>query len=208
MAIQEMAEELEELKREHPLTKYRDMLQALRDQIAEARRTLTAHQDEVKARQNKENFVKSHSLELTPMDKSDIRLLREFAPRMARQDSINKLIWTEWYQRPLQALRKSLDADKKTGIYIIRSVDDNRMYIGQAVDIGARWADHVKSGLGIGTTGYQSNKFYKAMHAKGPENFTFAILEECEAKDLNAREKHWIEFYNAVSFGYNSKAGG
>lgn len=46
------------------------------------------------------------------------------------------------------------------------------------------------------------------MHDKGPESFTFAVLELCEAKELSAREKHWIEFYNAVSFGFNTKAGG
>lgn len=135
-------------------------------------------------------------------------LLREFAPRIARKDAINKLIWSEWYQRPLQALRKSLGADKKVGIYMIEEKGTGRMYIGQAMNIGERWAEHVKAGLGIGSTAYQTNKFYKAMHAKGPENFVFKILEVCEPAELNAREKYWIDFYNAVSFGFNTKTGG
>lgn len=134
--------------------------------------------------------------------------LREFAPRIARKDAVNKLIWSEWYQRPLQNLRKALDADKKCGIYMIEEIGTGRMYIGQAVNIGDRWAEHVKAGLGIGSTAYQTNKFYKAMHAKGPENFTFQILELCEQEKLSAREKYWIDFYNARSFGFNTALGG
>lgn len=101
-----------------------------------------------------------------------------------------------------------MDADKKTGIYMIKEKATGKMYIGQAVNIGDRWTEHVKAALGIGSTSYQTNKFYKVMHDKGPESFTFAVLELCEAKELSAREKHWIEFYNAVSFGFNTKAGG
>lgn len=92
---------------------------------------------------------------------------------MGRQDAINKLIWTEWYQRPLQALRKTLKADKVTGIYMIKEIGTGRMYIGQATNIGERWAEHVKIALGIGSTANKTNKFYVAMHNKGPENFTF-----------------------------------
>lgn len=204
----QLDEELEQLKKTHPLATQRDLLAQLQAQIAEARKTLTAHQAAVKAAEEEEDFNAAHSLPLTPVDKADIALLREFGPRIARKDAVNKLIWTEWYQRPLQNLRKSLDADKKCGIYMIEEVGTGRMYIGQALNIGERWTEHVKAGLGIGSTTYLTNKFYKAMHDKGPENFTFRILELCEAKDLNAREKHWIEFYNAVSFGFNTKIGG
>lgn len=200
--------ELETLKREHPLTAQRTLLDQLNAQIAEARKTLAAHQEFVKAAEEKEDFDAAHSLKLSPVEQADISLLRRFAPQIARKDAINKLIWTEWYQRPLQALRKSLDADKKIGIYMIEEKGTGRMYIGQAMNIGERWAEHVKAGLGIGSNAYQTNKFYKAMHINGPENFTFRILELCETSMLTSREKYWIDFYNAVSFGFNTKVGG
>lgn len=203
-----MDSELEELKKRHPLAAQRDILAQLQAQIAEAKATLTAHQTAVKAAEEEEDFNAAHSLPLTVIDRADISTLREFAPRIARKDAVNKLIWTEWYQRPLQNLRKSLDADKKCGIYMIEEIGTGRMYIGQALNIGDRWAEHVKAGLGIGSTAYQTNKFYKAMHAKGPENFTFQILELCEPDKLNAREKYWIDFYNAQSFGFNTSIGG
>lgn len=127
---------------------------------------------------------------------------------MSRQEAFYKLIWTEFYQKPLQALRKVLNADKVTGIYKITNTKSGRMYIGQAVDIGVRWAEHVKCGLGIGSTSYTSNKFYKAMHDEGPENFTFEVLELCDRSKLSDRERYWIDFYNSTSFGYNTKIGG
>lgn len=204
----QLDEELEEMRSKHPLTTHRNILEDLQRQIAEAKETLAIHHKEVKAAEEEEDFNAAHSLSLTPMEQRDISVLREFAPKIARSDAINKLIWTEWYQRPLQALRKSLGADKKTGIYMIKEKSTGRMYIGQAMNIGERWAEHVKAALGIGSTAYMTNKFYKAMHDKGPENFTFQILQECAAADLNTRERYWIDFYDAVSFGFNTKIGG
>lgn len=91
---------------------------------------------------------------------------------------------------------------------MIKEIGTSRMYIGQAMNIGERWAEHVKIALGIGSTAYKTNKFYLAMHNKGPENFTFQILQECPAVELNQRERYWIDFYGAVSFGFNTKIGG
>lgn len=200
--------EFENLKNEHPLTKTRELLQNLNQQVDEARRTIKAQQEQAARLAEKENFIDVHSIGLSEIDEQDIEMIREFAPRLGRKDAFFKLIWTEFYQRPLQALCKALDADKVTGIYKITNIKNDRMYIGQAVDIGTRWKDHVKTGLGIGATSYMSNKFYKALHDEGPENFTFEILELCSKKDLDARERYWIDFYNSTSFGYNTKIGG
>lgn len=200
--------ELEQLTNEHPVTKAKEILEGLENQIAEAKKILVAHHAEVQAAANEEDFNAANSISLSVIDQQDISLLREFALRMGRQDAINKLIWTEWYQRPLQALRKALKADKVTGIYMIKEIGTGRMYIGQATNIGERWAEHVKIALGIGSTANKTNKFYVAMHNKGPENFTFQILQECPTNELNERECYWIDFYDAVSFGFNTKIGG
>lgn len=156
----------------------------------------------------KEDFIALHTIGLTEQDQTDIELIRSFAPRLTRKEAFFKLIWTEFYQKPLQSLCKILGSDKVTGIYKITNTKNERMYIGQAIDIGSRWKEHVKCGLGIGTTSYMSNKFYKALHDEGAENFTFEILELCPKDKLNDRERYWIEFYNSSSFGYNTKIGG
>lgn len=200
--------EFETLKNNHPLTKTRELLQNLNAQVEDARRALKVQQEQAAQQAEKENFIDVHSIGLSRIDEQDIEMIRDFAPRLGRKEVFFKLIWTEFYQRPLQALCKSLNADKVSGIYKITNTKNGRMYIGQAVDIGTRWKDHVKTGLGIGATSYMSNKFYKALHDDGPENFTFEILELCDKKDLDARERYWIDFYNSTSFGYNTKIGG
>lgn len=200
--------EFEELREKHPLTASQRLLDSLNLKIDEARKTLKVQQEQAQAQLEKEDFVAAHTIGLSEYDQGDIELIRGFAPKLTRKDAFYKLIWTEFYQKPLQALCKVLNADKVTGIYKITNTGNGRMYIGQAVDIGTRWKEHVKCGLGIGTTSYMSNKFYKALHDDGAENFTFEVLELCDRADLNARERYWIDFYNSSSFGYNTKIGG
>ena len=162
--------------------------------------------DAAGAAEEKDDFIKAHSMGLSVVEKSDISLIRGFAPKLAFKEVMYKLIWSQYYQSKLQALRKSLDADKATGIYKITNTKNNKVYIGQAVDIGDRWTQHVKCGLGINVG--TPNKFYAAMMEDGPESFTYEVLEVCDKDKLNERERYWIDFYNSVSRGYNTKVGG
>jgi hypothetical protein len=50
-------------------------------------------------------------------------------------------------------------------------------YIGQSVNIKERFREHIKCGLGIGTS---NNKLYSAMKREGVENFIFEIIETCD----------------------------
>jgi hypothetical protein len=43
------------------------------------------------------------------------------------------------------------------------------------------------------------------MLAIGVENFTFEIVEECDASMLNEREQFWQEYFKAKEFGYSIK---
>lgn len=199
--------EFELLKQNHSLTAYNRLLEQLNAKIEEARTTLRVQQEQLQKAAEKEDFDNVHSLGLNAADVSDVAMLREFSLKFGRKEVIYKLIWSEFYQRPLQGLRKSLNADKKTGIYMIRNKSNGKAYIGQALDIGDRWTQHVKTGLGIGSTSYMTNKFYMALN-KGPEGFTYEVLEECPKEKLNERERYWIDFYNSISYGYNTSIGG
>jgi murein L,D-transpeptidase YcbB/YkuD len=199
--------ELQELEARHPKTVLETELSTINARIEEARQTLLVQQEQMRNAAEAEDFIDFHSISLTPQDLRDIELIREFSPQLTRQEAFFKLIWTEFYQKPIQILCKSLGAEKVRGIYKITNAKSQRMYIGQAVDIAARWKDHCKTGLGIGSTSYMTNKFYKALHDEGIENFTFEILEMGDIS-LSERERYWIDFYNATSYGYNSKTGG
>lgn len=204
---QQLADELSNLERQSPKIALESELRTINVQIEEARRTLLIQQAQQRDEQEKEDFNEFHSIKLSPTDLKDIELIREFEPRLTRQEAFRKLVWTEFIQKPIQALCKILEAEKVRGIYKITNIKNGRMYIGQAVDVAARWKDHCKTALGIGSNSYLTNKFYKAMHDEGIENFTFEILEAGDI-NLSEREAYWVDFYNAVQFGYNSKAGG
>ena len=76
-------------------------------------------------------------------------------------------------------------------------------YVGQAVDLAARWKQHIKRGIGAEPP--TRNKLYPAMLSIGVENFSFEIIEECSREELDAREDYWQEYFKAKEFGYSIK---
>lgn len=138
--------------------------------------------------------------------KNDIDKLKGVAAQLSKPTTLYKLIWKEYYENEFNAMiGRVLGGDKdKSGIYKITNVNNQMVYIGQAVNIGSRWRTHVKRGLKAeeGT----SNRLYTALWEEGIENFTFQVVEFCDRKDLTEREKFYISFYNTKEYGYNSKS--
>jgi group I intron endonuclease len=116
------------------------------------------------------------------------------------------LIWQTYWQKPMTALcNQVIGTAIKSGIYKITNIKTKECYIGQEVDIAARWKQHAKCGLGIDTP--PANKLYKAIQEYGIWNFSWEVLEECSTKDLNEKEKYYIEAYKSKEYGYNSISG-
>ena len=95
---------------------------------------------------------------------------------------------------------------KKLIIYKITNTKTEQAYIGQSVDIAARFKQHIKCGLGIDAS--STNKLYNAMQNYGVWNFTFEVIEKCTKTELNNKEKFWIEMFQTDKFGYNVTKGG
>ena len=76
-------------------------------------------------------------------------------------------------------------------------------YVGQSNQIGERFKQHIKRGLGAETA--TKNKLYPAMKEFGVENFSFEIIEECDLNLLNEKEQYWQEVFHAKDFGYSIK---
>lgn len=203
----QLAKEFQEIQKNHPSQQLKNELKQLNSEIAQAKETLRIQQEQALQKEQQEEFFETHSVNLTDAEKADVVKIMDFAPQLSRLEAFCKLVWTEYYQKPLQKLCKELGADKITGIYKITG-QDGRCYIGQALDIGSRWKEHMKCALGIGSTSYKTNKFYRVMHNQGPENFTFEVLEICPKEKLNERERYWIDFYNSTVYGFNTKIGG
>ena len=88
------------------------------------------------------------------------------------------------------------------GIYKITNKINKKVYIGQSININARWKEHLNNAQ------TKDNVIYKAMRKYGIENFVFEIVELCSEYLLDEREKYWIQYYDSYNNGYNMSLGG
>ena len=147
------------------------------------------------------NFYK---LNIPESDLTEVAKLREIIPYLRDPEALNKVIWKVYYEKPTSDLiGRVIGTEKKTGIYKITNLLDQKCYVGQCVDAASRWRQHIKRGLGAEPV--TRNKLYPAMWATGVENFTFELIEECEASELDAKEDFWQEYFHAKDFGYSIK---
>lgn len=98
--------------------------------------------------------------------------------------------------------------EKICGVYKITNTINNKVYIGQSVNIYKRWNCH----KAYGTNRWQDSPerdypLYRAMRKYGVENFTFEIISSCSVEELNDMEEHYIRKYNSDSaeHGYNCR---
>ena len=91
-------------------------------------------------------------------------------------------------------------------IYLFKNKSNQKCYVGQATDIERRYKEHIY---------YANNNplqpIHKAIAKYGIENFEFKVLEflpECTKEQLDDKEKHYIQKYQAYSKGYNCSLGG
>ena len=178
----------------------------IEEDLAQIEATRTAAlQAQLKEKEIKEK-LSFYCLTIGQNDLDDIKVLERMKNQLHNPRILSMLIWSTYFQKPMTNLCNNIiGTSVKTGIYKITNQKDNMCYIGQAVDLARRWKDHAKCGLGIDTPA--SNKLYKAMIEDGLWNFSFEILEECPAAQLNEKEKYYIQLYKSYEFGYNSNKG-
>jgi group I intron endonuclease len=78
-----------------------------------------------------------------------------------------------------------------SGIYAVRN--ENRSYIGSAVDIPGRWKRH-RADLRVNK--HHNPHLQNAWNKYGEDAFEFVILEECSAELLLEREQHYLDLYS------------
>lgn len=147
-----------------------------------------------------------YCLKIDPIDLNDIETLNKVKGRLNKPRILSMLIWQTYYQKPMtQLCNDILGASTITGIYKITNQVTNQVYIGQARDVASRWKEHAKCGLDIDRPA--GNKLYQAMLEDGIHNFSWELLEQCSATELNEKERKYIELYQSAQFGYNSNKG-
>ena len=92
-----------------------------------------------------------------------------------------------------------------SGIYGIHNLINDKWYVGQAVNIRARWNAHKSMLL---RNERESIHLLRAWKKYGADAFEWVILEECDPDQLDEREIYWIKEKNSYTNGYNRTLGG
>lgn len=89
---------------------------------------------------------------------------------------------------------------KVSGIYVIVNTKNGKVYVGQAVDFDKRWKIHKWELNG----GFHGNHHLQAAWNKyGAKVFKFLKLEYCKIEQLEEREQHYLDIYDAKGIAYN-----
>ena len=126
--------------------------------------------------QEKKDKLGFYKLSINDADLSDVKMLENLKTSFHKPVVLSKLIWTQYFQKQMTELCDRV-LGKKTicGIYKITNLLTAQCYIGQSVNIGDRWKQHCKCGLGIEASA--TNKLYNSMQKDGVWNFSFELLE-------------------------------
>ena len=177
-----------------------------REELAKIEATRAAAiQAQIKEKEIEENSS-FYCLQIADSELRDIAVLESIKSKLNQPRILSMLIWQTYWRTPMTNLCNNvIGKTTKTGIYKITNQKTKECYIGQAVDLATRWKDHAKCGLGIDTP--IGNKLYRSMQEFGIQNFSWEVLEECERKDLDEKEKYYINLYMSKEYGFNSTKG-
>lgn len=95
------------------------------------------------------------------------------------------------------------------GIYKITNQLNNKVYIGQSINIKKRFNCHIWEAFNEKQIPY-NYAINRAIRKYGIKNFELEVIEECKKEELDEKEKYWIKYYNSnnPNYGYNMTEGG
>lgn len=169
------------------------------------------HQEEVierfKKDEERRQNLNFYRIQLSENDLEDIKRLKNVAATLNSPQVLYKLIWENYYKSKFSELvGRVAGKTRGCGIYKITNTLNEKVYIGQTRQTYSdRWRSHVKRGLKAEPA--TNNKLYSAMWEDGVENFTFEVLCDCKAEELNEKERYFIKFYKSDEWGYNATRG-
>ena len=93
----------------------------------------------------------------------------------------------------------------KSGIYKIKCIPSNKIYIGQSIDVNSRLNTHLND---LKNNTHCNTEMQNDFNTYGAVNFEFKVIASCEPEVLNCLEKYYIQKYYDLNRSYNMKAGG
>lgn len=86
------------------------------------------------------------------------------------------------------------------GIYSIRNILNNKVYIGQSVNLRKRKTRHFSE---LRNHRHPNPHLQRAFNKYGEDAFLFSIIIYCNKEDLTYYEDFFIKYYNSKYAGYN-----
>lgn len=83
---------------------------------------------------------------------------------------------------------------KICGIYKITNLVNNKVYIGQSIDVESRFYAHLYM---LRNQVHYNSHLQNTWDKYGENNFKFEIIEECRYELLDNREKYYIKLYRS-----------
>lgn len=187
------------------ITARRDSVQKDLDQLKSTYDAATAAYQKEQAESKQWKY---YSINISDDEADDIEQLQKWKKSLHDPSIVSKIIWSTYIMKPTSDLcNRVVGTEKTCGIYKITNKLENKVYIGQSVDITNRIKTHIKCGLGIDTPPASANKLYRAMQQSILWYWTFEVLEKCPSNKLNEKERYWINFYQSDKIGYNATKG-
>lgn len=88
----------------------------------------------------------------------------------------------------------------ESGIYKIHNKVNDKMYIGQAINVKKRLKNHL---MELRNNNHNNMILQRDFNEYKEENFQFEKIYDCEEEFLNPMEQYFIKKYNTTNEGYN-----
>ena len=197
-----------------------DELRAQKGQLEQENANISAAISELTRALNEDKKTHQQALKVKLGEDKDTRIKMDIPPRYQNlYDLIKKLKtlypeiaaelaagieWKRIWLPVFQDAAKLYDlGGAGGGIYkLTLKSDENKVYIGQAVDIKARWYQHAKKMIGAETAG--NEKLYELVNS--PDEVFWEVIErDVPQASLNEKEHYWIDYYKSNVMGLNIK---
>lgn len=111
----------------------------------------------------------------------------------------------DWEWIPVQVFlrrTKSYSDIDFSGVYIIKNLDTEKVYVGQSVNVIKRLRQHLNGSSSVGNVDINDSI------VNGDRLIVYGLrFSDYDFSDLNDMERYFIDYFDAYAFGYNRTKG-
>lgn len=184
-----------------------NLIESIQQQIENAKIDFTSLIAPLKQYEKEQQDKLYNTIQIPEEYRDDIAfLLNDVSKHIQHKDIISKLVWNEYIKPNLDNTFKRLEIGDESGIYKLTSLINSKCYVGKSTNLKTRIANHFKSVVGIQSIADQ--EVHHVILDEGIWNWQIEKICECPKEELNEKEKFYISFFQADTWGHNKTKGG